>query len=84
MKGVIEMTSGNEETMTAALPIIRPNEAALLLDCHPRTIMRMCERGELVACKAGNQWRINRAALMDYMTKGTNQEGKAAAQVADA
>lgn len=42
------------------------DEAAAVLGCHPRTISRMCERGELKGARAGNRWRINREALYEY------------------
>lgn len=50
------------------LPIlIDTTQAANLLGCSPRTIARMCERGMLKACRAGNRWRVNRNALMTYI-----------------
>ena len=42
------------------------DESARILGCSPRTIARMCERGTLKACRAGNRWRINRDALLAY------------------
>lgn len=60
-------TATAERGTLAAAPVAKVNEAAALLGCSPRTIARMCERGDLVACKAGNQWRINRKALNAYI-----------------
>lgn len=43
---------------------LNDREAARLLDKHPRTIQRWCERGKLPgAYKAGRSWRIPRRAL---------------------
>lgn len=75
------MTKQNEQNKNEVSPTVRAPEAARMLNCNPRTVMRMCDKGVLVACKVGNQWRINRAALLEYVTKGTNQE-KGAEQVA--
>lgn len=61
------MTSETKQNQLSAVPVMKINDTAYLLGCAPRTVARMCERGELVACKAGNQWRINRKALMEYM-----------------
>lgn len=63
-----EHSIGNGST----IPVARPTEAAQLLDCSPRTVMRMCERGELAACKVGSQWRINRDSLMEYIGGGAH------------
>lgn len=47
-------------------PILSAEEAAGFLNCSARTIARLCSRGELVACRAGNRWRINRDALLRF------------------
>lgn len=41
-------------------------QAASILSVSPRTVSRMCERGDLRAVKVMSVWRINRAALMQY------------------
>lgn len=47
-------------------PILSAEDAAEFLGCSSRTIARLCSRGELVACRAGNRWRINRDALLRF------------------
>lgn len=47
-------------------PILSAEEAAGFLNCSARTVARLCSRGELVACRAGNRWRINRDALLRF------------------
>lgn len=47
-------------------PIISAEQAARVLGCSPRTIMRACEAGTLKACRAGNRWRVNRDSLFKY------------------
>jgi excisionase family DNA binding protein len=38
-------------------------DAAKIMDVHPRTVSRMIERGELEATKVGRVWRIAPAAI---------------------
>lgn len=47
-------------------PLLSVEQGAEFLGANPRTVQRMCERGELVACRAGNRWRINRDALLRF------------------
>lgn len=47
-------------------PIIGIEQAAHVLGCSGRTVARMCERGILKYCKAGNRYRINRDSLLAY------------------
>ena len=44
--------------------LMKPRECAELADCSTRTITRLCERGELDACRFGRSWRINRESFM--------------------
>lgn len=41
-------------------------EAAEILNVCPRTVARMCERGEIKAVKVRSLWRINREALLEF------------------
>ena len=50
--------------------LVTPKEAAKLLGVCPRTVTRMCERGELKAIRVRSLWRINRAALVEYARGG--------------
>lgn len=60
-----------EETMTETRPaalgdmpqLVSVRQAAQVLNCSGRHVMRLCERGELKAVKLGRLWRINRDAL---------------------
>lgn len=47
-------------------PIIGAEDAARVIGCSPRTVTRMCENGKLKHCKAGNRYRINCSALLEY------------------
>ena len=59
-------SNANNKFMTA-------KEAAEILQCSVRTVMRMCERGDLKCCKAGSGWRINRNAFMKYASLNDEQ-----------
>lgn len=50
--------------------VVSVKAAAAYLDCHERTVARMCERGELKAVKVMSMWRINRAALVGFAMGG--------------
>lgn len=47
-------------------PIISIEQAACVLGCSGRTVIRMCEDGKLRHCRAGNRYRVNRDALFAY------------------
>lgn len=63
-----------ERNQLTASPVMKIAEVAQALNCSPRTISRMCERGELVACKVGNQWRVSRHALEEHINGGCIDE----------
>jgi excisionase family DNA binding protein len=46
--------------------VVNASAAAAYLNCHERTIARMCELGKLKAVKVMSVWRINREALIDF------------------
>lgn len=52
--------------IAALPPILTAEQAAHVLGCSSRTIMRACEAGTLRACRAGNRWRVNRDCLFEY------------------
>ena len=54
-----------EQTHDAPPLFLDANETAEILRVHPRTVARMCERGELRAVKVRSLWRINREALFE-------------------
>ncbi len=54
------------EVTEGAQAVVSPKAAAAFLDCHERTVTRMCEQGKLKAVKVMSMWRINRRALLDF------------------
>lgn len=47
--------------------MLTPREAATITGTSARTITRLCQAGELPACKLRGQWRINRAAFGELL-----------------
>lgn len=56
---------GRDATQSAR-PLVDSKIAASTLGVSPRTVTRLCERGEIKAVKVGAQWRINRDALLEF------------------
>ena len=57
-------------------------EVAAYLDVHPVTIYRWCREGRLPCAKVGRAWRVPRAALEDFVRRGTR--GRTLAEHLDA
>jgi excisionase family DNA binding protein len=45
-------------------PLLDSQEAAKLLDIHPKTLVQMARRGEIPAVRIGKFWRF-RASVLD-------------------
>ena len=53
-------------------------EVCELLKLSERTVYQLCRDGELGgAAKVGNQWRVNRAELLEWMKAGGAAECRA-------
>lgn len=52
------------------------DEAAEMLNLHPRTVRRLLASGDLPGVRLGRQWRISAAALKAYMEGGKPAEPK--------
>jgi excisionase family DNA binding protein len=57
---------------TGARETISIQRAAVILDVHEDTILRLIKRGKLVAFKVGHQWRIHRTDLITYRHANQN------------
>ena len=51
--------------------ILTPEEAAGYLRVHPQTIYRRLRAGMLPGAKVGDQWRLRKADLDEYLKGGT-------------
>jgi excisionase family DNA binding protein len=57
-----EQVSSEEKAM-------EPKEVAELLNVSVRSVIRLAERGEMVAFKVGGLWRFHRSDVDDYITR---------------
>jgi excisionase family DNA binding protein len=51
--------------------ILTPEEAAGYLRVHPQTVYRRLRAGMLPGAKVGDQWRLRKADLDEYLKGGT-------------
>ncbi len=50
--------------------VMTPEDAAEYLRVHPQTVYRKLRAGEMPGAKIGDQWRIRRADLDEYLKGG--------------
>jgi excisionase family DNA binding protein len=48
------------------------SELAALLKCHPETVRRLCDRGELRSIRVATNRRIPESAVTEYMDGAQN------------
>jgi excisionase family DNA binding protein len=48
------------------------SEIASLLKCHPETVRRLCDRGELRSIRVATNRRIPESAVTEYMDGAQN------------
>ena len=56
-----------ENVICMSSDVLKPKEVAQLLKVSVRTIVRLAERGEIVAFKVGDLWRFHRADVDAYI-----------------
>ena len=56
--------SKGEHTMQQALT---PEQAAIILQCHPETVRRMARTGKLRGNRTGSGWRFTERDLLTYL-----------------
>ena len=52
---------------TSFEPLLDSQEAAKLLDIHPKTLMQKARRGEIPAVRIGKFWRFRASALDSWV-----------------
>ena len=72
MKNSIQVFNSNDDSNSMQALTMTPSECGAIAGVSPRTISRMCKRGELKAAKFGKLWRINREAFMQYVNGSNN------------
>jgi excisionase family DNA binding protein len=56
--------------------VLEPKEVAQLLKVSVRTVVRLAERGEIVAFKVGDLWRFHRADVDSYIEEQKRKHQK--------
>lgn len=68
------MTSPN------GLNLLKASEVAEILRIKPWTVTVMCRNGELRATRVGKSWRIEEAAVRDYLDREEEKARRARTQ----
>ena len=50
-------------------PLLDSNQAAAILQVHPRTLQRLVHRGEIAAVHVGKLWRFKPSALSAWIDR---------------
>jgi excisionase family DNA binding protein len=48
---------------------LRTVTVAVQLECSPRTVRRMIQRGEVDGVRFGGEWRVDHESLDDYVSR---------------
>ena len=51
-------------------PVLNTEEAAALLQIHPKTLQRMARQGRVPAFRIGDLWRFRASALDEWLRSG--------------
>jgi excisionase family DNA binding protein len=54
-------------TVTEFEPLLDSNQAAVLLQIHPKTLQKMARRGEIHGTHVGKLWRFRASDLNDWL-----------------
>ena len=60
----------------ASEDILDPKEVAQILRVSVRTVVRLAERGEIVAFKVGDLWRFHRSDIDNYIEAQKRKQRK--------
>ena len=55
-------------------PVLNTDEAAALLQIHPKTLQRMARRGVIPAFRIGDLWRFRASALDQWLRSGLSSK----------
>jgi excisionase family DNA binding protein len=59
---------GSADFLPSASEVLTLNEAAEFLRVEPTALQRLAARGDVPARKIGREWRLSRAALLNWLT----------------
>jgi len=69
-----------QSTSDRESPVLNPNQVAILLQCHAKTVLRLAQAGKLPAFRVGKLWRFSRSAILQWIeSQGYNHNTVCAA-----
>jgi len=66
---------GLEFSSSAFERVLNTDEAASLLQIHPKTLQRMARQGTVPAFRIGDLWRFRASALDEWLRSGVSSKG---------
>ena len=72
--GSPEMTVEDRESATFER-VLNSEEAAALLQIHPKTLQRMARQGSIPAFRIGDLWRFRASALDEWLRSVVSSKG---------
>jgi excisionase family DNA binding protein len=64
---LLSLLVSQKEVYAVASDVLDAKEVAQMLKVSVRTVVRLAERGEIVAFKVGDLWRFHRSDIDDYI-----------------
>ena len=67
--------SAGRDTLTVAFEkVLNTEEAAALLQIHPKTLQKMAREGTVPAFRIGDLWRFRASALDEWLRSGVSSK----------
>lgn len=63
---------GSEVSVLAFERVLNSDEAAALLQIHPKTLQKMAREGSVPAFRIGDLWRFRASALDEWLRSGVS------------
>lgn len=70
-----QISVGSQKELTSTIcessfePLLDSEQAAALLNIHPKTLQKLARRGEISAIHIGKLWRFRASALDEWVRK---------------
>jgi excisionase family DNA binding protein len=66
----VNARSSGLDTLPSFEPVLNTEEAAALLQVHPKTLQRLARQGRVPAFRIGDLWRFRASALDAWLQSG--------------
>lgn len=67
MRNLEQDGEGTENISTAFEPLLKSEQAAALLQIHPKTLQKLARQGKLPARRIGDLWRFRASDLDNWL-----------------